>query len=239
MSFAGDDPVTECRCPLVGCDRVRPAGEPQRRRPHAAGRSTHHDGVFRLVFGKPAHAASHLRAVLPPALTARLDLDQLTAVDSSFVDPELTRRHCDVLLRTRAAGRIGRAVDHLDRPDTHRHHPRRALRLTARPARTERTAPPTPEVTGPRDRVLLVAGHWRVVVCGRVRSGFDRWRRWCHPWPVVASRGRCGPGWCRRAGPRRGFRSSRAWPGRRGRPGAPGGIAVTDAVLLPALTAGR
>lgn len=48
-----------------------------------------HDGLFRLVFGQPVHAASELRAVLPAALTARLDLERLTAVNGSFVDAEL------------------------------------------------------------------------------------------------------------------------------------------------------
>jgi predicted transposase YdaD len=54
--------------------------------PHA------HDGLFRLVFGKPAHAASELRAVLPPELTARLDLERLTPVNGSFVDSALRWR---------------------------------------------------------------------------------------------------------------------------------------------------
>ena len=71
----------------------------QRGLPHA------HDGLFRLVFGKPVHAASELRAVLPSELAARLDLDGLTAVDGSFVDSALRWRHSDVLLSTRLDGR--------------------------------------------------------------------------------------------------------------------------------------
>jgi hypothetical protein len=35
-----------------------------------------HDALFRFVFGKPVHAASELRAVLPAALAERLDLVQ-------------------------------------------------------------------------------------------------------------------------------------------------------------------
>jgi hypothetical protein len=76
--------------------------------------------VFRLVFGKPAHAASQLQAVLPPALTARLDLDQLAVVNGSFIDTELTWRHCDVLLRTRLDGRdalIYVILEHQSTPD--------------------------------------------------------------------------------------------------------------------------
>jgi predicted transposase/invertase (TIGR01784 family) len=79
-----------------------------------------HDGVFRLVFGKPAHAASQLRAVLPPGLTARLDLDRLTPIDGSFVDTALSWRHCDVLLRTRLDGRdalIYVILEHQSTPD--------------------------------------------------------------------------------------------------------------------------
>ncbi|MDN5860832.1 MAG: Rpn family recombination-promoting nuclease/putative transposase [Pseudonocardia sp.] len=60
-----------------------------------------HDALFRHIFGQPVHAASHLRAILPAALITRLDLDTLVPVPTSFVDPELRWRHCDLLLRTR------------------------------------------------------------------------------------------------------------------------------------------
>jgi predicted transposase YdaD len=56
-----------------------------------------HDAVFRRVLGVPANAASQLRAVLPGALAARLDLDRLTQVPDSFVDEALKWRHSDLL----------------------------------------------------------------------------------------------------------------------------------------------
>jgi hypothetical protein len=77
------------------------ADDPEHARPAGVGgpRSgvSRHDGLFRLVFGQPVHAASELQAVLPAALTARLDLERLTAVNGSFVDAELRWRHSDVL----------------------------------------------------------------------------------------------------------------------------------------------
>jgi hypothetical protein len=82
--------------------------------PHA------HDGLFRLVFSKPAHAASELRAVLPPELTARLDLERLTPVNGSFVDSALRWRHSDVLLSTRLDGHdalVYVLIEHQSKPD--------------------------------------------------------------------------------------------------------------------------
>ncbi|WP_083494821.1 Rpn family recombination-promoting nuclease/putative transposase [Frankia sp. BMG5.23] len=45
-----------------------------------------HDAVFRRVLGVPSNAASQLRATLPAALVARLDLDRLAIVPGSLVD---------------------------------------------------------------------------------------------------------------------------------------------------------
>jgi hypothetical protein len=59
--------------------------------------ATPHDAVFRRIFAVPANAASQLRAVLPPGLAARLDLDRLAPVPGSFVDEALRWRHSDVL----------------------------------------------------------------------------------------------------------------------------------------------
>jgi predicted transposase YdaD len=53
--------------------------------------------VFRRIFGVPENAASQLRAVLPPGLAARLDLDKLTPVPASFVDETLRWRYSDLL----------------------------------------------------------------------------------------------------------------------------------------------
>jgi hypothetical protein len=47
---------------------------PGRRLP--GGPATPHDAAFRRIFGVPENMASQLRAVLPPGLTARLDLAQ-------------------------------------------------------------------------------------------------------------------------------------------------------------------
>jgi predicted transposase/invertase (TIGR01784 family) len=87
-------------------DQPDPAdSSPPRRRTPRGGQATPHDSVFRQVFGAPANAASQLRAVLPPALTARLDLDQLTRVPASFVDEALKWRHSDLLFTAPLDGR--------------------------------------------------------------------------------------------------------------------------------------
>jgi putative YhgA-like transposase/uncharacterized protein DUF4351 len=92
-----------------------------------------HDSLFRFVFGKPVHAASELRAVLPAQLADRLDLAGLRAVNGSFVDEELTNRHCDVLMRTRLDGReafVYVLIEHQSSPD--RMMPLRMLRYVMR-----------------------------------------------------------------------------------------------------------
>ena len=66
---------------------------------------TPHDAVFRRVFGVPANAASQLRAVLPPGLTARLDLGRLAPAPGSFVDESLRWRHSDQLFTAPLDGR--------------------------------------------------------------------------------------------------------------------------------------
>jgi predicted transposase/invertase (TIGR01784 family) len=92
-----------------------------------------HDALFRFVFGKPVHAASQLRAVLPAALLDRLDLTNLRPVNGSFVDEELTNRHCDVLMRTRLDGReafVYVLIEHQSSPD--RMMPLRMMRYLMR-----------------------------------------------------------------------------------------------------------
>jgi hypothetical protein len=69
------------------------------------GQLSPHDAVFRRIFGVPANAASHLRAVLPSALAGRRDLDQLTRVPASFVDEALKWRHSDLLFTAPLDGR--------------------------------------------------------------------------------------------------------------------------------------
>lgn len=82
--------------------------------------SNPHDTYFRRVLGEPRNAASALRAILPPTLTARLDLDGLTPVPGSYVDQELRWRHTDLLFSTRLDGRDGFVyvlVEHQSRSD--------------------------------------------------------------------------------------------------------------------------
>jgi len=67
--------------------------------------STPHDAVFRRILGAPSNAASQLRATLPPALVARLDLDRLTPVPGSLVDATLRWRHTDLLFTAPLDGR--------------------------------------------------------------------------------------------------------------------------------------
>ncbi|WP_239377031.1 Rpn family recombination-promoting nuclease/putative transposase, partial [Frankia sp. Cj5] len=62
-----------------------------------SGPSTPHDAVFRRILGTPSNAASQVRAVLPPGLVARLDLDKLALVPGSLVDATLRWRHTDLL----------------------------------------------------------------------------------------------------------------------------------------------
>jgi hypothetical protein len=61
--------------------------------------SNPHDALFRHVFSQPEHAASELRAVLPAALSARLDWSSLEPEPSSFVDEHLRGRQADLLFR--------------------------------------------------------------------------------------------------------------------------------------------
>ena len=88
----GQSPTPPHQLPLPG---RRPGG----------GRPTAHDSVFRRIFGVPENAASQLRAVLPPGLTAGLDLDNLTPVPASFVDEALRWRYSDLLFTAPLDGR--------------------------------------------------------------------------------------------------------------------------------------
>ena len=78
------------------------------------------DAMFKYYLTQPVHAASLIRAVFPQDLVDRLDLDHLELVPGSFVDEDLTDRHCDVLMRTRFAGReafVFTIIEHQSRPD--------------------------------------------------------------------------------------------------------------------------
>lgn len=79
-----------------------------------------HDAFVKAVFSRPENAAGELRAVLPPALLAHLDLSTLEASPKSFVDEKLRSRHTDLLLRARFAGRpafIYVLLEHQSTPD--------------------------------------------------------------------------------------------------------------------------
>lgn len=87
-----------------------------------------HDAMYKLVLSVPANVASLLRAVLPPELIARLDLEHLRLVPGSFVDEDLRQRHSDILMRTRLRGDDGDGrvepevlvyclIEHQSRPD--------------------------------------------------------------------------------------------------------------------------
>ena len=64
-----------------------------------------HDALFRHVFSRTENAAGELRAVLPAALSARIDWASLRLVDGRFVDPELADRLTDLLFAANIAGR--------------------------------------------------------------------------------------------------------------------------------------
>ncbi|MFD6351048.1 Rpn family recombination-promoting nuclease/putative transposase [Nocardia tengchongensis] len=79
-----------------------------------------HDAYFRHVLEQPANAAGELRAVLPPAVTARVDWDALELQSCSYVSPALRSRFSDLLFRTRLAGHdayLFLLVEHQSRPD--------------------------------------------------------------------------------------------------------------------------
>lgn len=82
---------------------------------------TPHDALFRATFSQPRHAAAELRAVLPAALLARLDLSALTAVEASFIDEELRGSCADLLfrvpLRTGGAAFVYCLIEHQSTPD--------------------------------------------------------------------------------------------------------------------------
>jgi len=86
-------------------DSPPPAPRSKSGRKQPGGAPTPHDAVFRRVFGVPANAASQLRAVLPPGLTARLDLGRLAPAPGSFVDESLRWRHSDLLFTAPLDGR--------------------------------------------------------------------------------------------------------------------------------------
>ena len=82
-----------------------------------------HDAFCKFVLGKPELAAAFLAHFLPAAAVLPLDLASLTAVPGSFVDPELTNHHSDLLFTaTSASGADSQTLvyflfEHKSKPD--------------------------------------------------------------------------------------------------------------------------
>ena len=79
-----------------------------------------HDTLFKRAFGVPRHAAGLIRTMLPPGLVARMDLDALELVPTSFVDPEMGHRHADLLFAVPLDGEgafVYFLVEHQSEPD--------------------------------------------------------------------------------------------------------------------------
>jgi len=82
-----------------------------------------HDTLFRRTFSVAEHANGELRSLLPPEVTAALDLARLERLPGSFVDPELRERHADLLFRAPRMGGGGDPVylyvllEHQSAPD--------------------------------------------------------------------------------------------------------------------------
>src|SRR5690348_952950 len=66
--------------------------------------TTPHDSLVKRTFSQIEHAAGLLRVVLPPAITARIDLSTLALCPGSFVDALLGGRHTDLLFTVDVAG---------------------------------------------------------------------------------------------------------------------------------------
>ena len=64
-----------------------------------------HDALFKSTFSQVEHAAGELQAVLPPALSARIDFATLTLCPGNFVDPDLRQRYTDLLFSAEIAGK--------------------------------------------------------------------------------------------------------------------------------------
>lgn len=66
---------------------------------------TPHDAYFKAVFSQPENAIGEFKALLPPALLAALDWSTARVVPGTFVDPDLTSRHSDLLYEVSLGGR--------------------------------------------------------------------------------------------------------------------------------------
>lgn len=58
-----------------------------------------HDCLIKWSFSRQVVAAGHCRAYCPEAFLSVVDFDNLTSEPSSFVDPELSESHTDLLFK--------------------------------------------------------------------------------------------------------------------------------------------
>jgi hypothetical protein len=65
-----------------------------------------HDALFKWTFSQPELAAAELRAVLPPSLVDRLDLDRLALAEGSFIDRDLQGSQADRLFSVPCDGQL-------------------------------------------------------------------------------------------------------------------------------------
>ena len=66
--------------------------------------NTPHDALFHAVFSRIENAAGELRAVLPPAITSRLDWHSLRLADGHYVDEEFAKSESDLVFAVQAQG---------------------------------------------------------------------------------------------------------------------------------------
>ena len=79
-----------------------------------------HDGLFKLAFSNPLHAAAAFQAYLPAEVTAGLDFSRLTLEPGHFVDDGLRQSESDLLFRLPCHGEdafVYLLFEHQSRPD--------------------------------------------------------------------------------------------------------------------------
>ncbi len=84
--------------------------------------NTPHDALFKSIFSQPDEVAAELQHVLSDELVAAIDWSTLTLEPGSFVDPELSHHHTDLLFSARASGErvlVYLLFEHQSTPDVH------------------------------------------------------------------------------------------------------------------------
>ena len=64
-----------------------------------------HDALVRYTFKKLSYARELLKSLIPKTLVRRVNWEELSLVDGSFIDPQLAERQTDLLYRVPIAGR--------------------------------------------------------------------------------------------------------------------------------------